>query len=298
MMNTSKTVIFFGTEDFSAAALQALITAGYPVVAVITKPDTFRGRSRTQLVEPPVKVIAKRHNIEVWQPNKLADIAHEIESLRPVAGVLSAYGKIIPASILELFEPGIINIHPSLLPKYRGPSPIESAIANGDAVTGVTLMQLAPKMDAGPLYAQQTITLDGTETRPELYDQLGRAGAELLLENLGQILDGLRHPIAQEDEHASYTSLLTKDQALLHPDELTAEEAERLVRAHLGYPKTKVAIGGREIVVLKSHVTDDAATLLDVPFKNGTYLSIDELIAPSGRTVSKQAYLNGYAAGA
>jgi len=297
-MNTSKIVIFFGTEDFSAVALQALIDAGHPVVAVVTKPDTFRGRGRTRLVKPPVKEIAERHNIEVWQPNKLADIAHKIESLRPVAGVLSAYGKIIPKSILDLFEPGIINIHPSLLPKYRGPSPIETAIANGDAATGVTLMQLVPEMDAGPIYAQETVPLSDSETRPELYDELARLGAELLLKNLPQILDGLRQPAEQETEQVSYTHLLTKEQAYLDQTAFTAKQAERLVRAHLGYPKTKVTIAGHDIIVLKSHVTDSAATLLDLPFKDDTYLSIDELIAPSGRTVTKQAYLNGYAAGA
>ena len=298
MTSASKTVIFFGTEDFSATALQALIGAGYSVAAVITKPDTFRGRGRTQLVEPPVKVIAKRHNIPVWQPHKLTDIAHKIESLRPVAGVLSAYGKIIPENILGLFTPGIINIHPSLLPKYRGPSPIESAIANGDNATGVTLMQLVAEMDAGPIYAQQTLALTGTETRPELYDRLARAGAELLLENLPRILDGTLSPAPQADEHASYTKLLTKDLSLLNPSLVTAQEAERLVRAHLGYPKTKVAISGHEIVILKSHVIDTPSTPLDVPFKGNTCLSIDELIAPSGRTMTKAAYLNGYAAGA
>jgi len=215
-----------------------------------------------------------------------------------VAGVLSAYGKIIPKNILDLFEPGIINIHPSLLPKYRGPSPIETAIANGDAATGVTLMQLAPEMDAGPIYDQETVPLSDNETRPELYDELARLGAELLLKNLPQILDGLRLPAAQDDEQASYTHLLSKDQSRLDTQALTAKQAERLVRAHLGYPKTKVTVGGHDIVVLKSSVTDSAATLLDIPFKDDTYLSIDELIAPSGRTVTKQAYLNGYAAGA
>ena len=115
-------IIFFGTEAYSLIALKALYEAGFPIRAVITKPDMRSGRGH-KLTEPPVKTFARQHDILVWQPNKLRDLTPDITALQPVAGVLVAYGKIIPQSIIDLFTPGIINLHPSLLPKWRGPSP-------------------------------------------------------------------------------------------------------------------------------------------------------------------------------
>src|SRR3990167_4760044 len=142
MMNTSKKILFFGTEDFSAITLRGMIEAGVMPTAVVTKPDTKRGRSQT-FTSPAVKLLAKQYNIPVWQPLKLIEIKDDIIALGDVAGVLVSYGKIIPQSILDLFTPGIINLHPSLLPNYRGPSPIESAIMNGDHTTGASIMQLS-----------------------------------------------------------------------------------------------------------------------------------------------------------
>ena len=134
---------------YSLITLEALVEEEFNVVCVITKPDTKRGRGH-KLTEPPVKTFAKSHNIPVLQPSKVSEITDYIKQLQPVTGVLVAYGKIIPQSIIDLFTPGIINVHPSLLPKYRGPSPIESAIVNRDTKTGVSIMQLDSKMDARP----------------------------------------------------------------------------------------------------------------------------------------------------
>ena len=166
MQNMSKTVVFFGTEDFSLTALQGLVTAGYTIAAVVTKPDSKRGRDQ-KLTPPSVKVFAHEQGIPVWQPTKLAEITADIQALGDVAGVLVSYGKIIPQATIDLFDPGIINVHPSLLPLYRGPSPIESAIKNGDTQTGATIMQLAAGMDSGPIYAQMVHPLSGAETRPQ-----------------------------------------------------------------------------------------------------------------------------------
>ncbi len=294
-MSTSKTILFFGTEDFSAASLNVLIENGYHIAAVVTKPDSIRGRGH-QLVEPAVKKIAHRHNIEVWQPHKLVDIIPKIASLQPVTGVLASYGKIIPQTVLDLFEPGIINVHPSLLPEYRGPSPIESAILNGDRETGVSIIKLTSSMDAGPIYAQSHYPLNGDETKPELYGQLAEFGADLLKQVLPDILTGSLTPLDQDDARASYTHLLSKQDGQLSPSDLTAAEAEKHVRAYLGYPKTRLSIGSYEIIVTKCHVAQSGDTVLDVKCKDGTILSIDELIAPSGRLMNKAAFLNGYQA--
>lgn len=294
-MNTSKTVIFFGTEDFSAASLNTLIMNGYQIAAVITKPDSLRGRGY-QLVEPAVKVIAKRHNIAVWQPHKLVDIIPKIIALQPVVGILASYGKIIPSSVLDLFTPGIINVHPSLLPKYRGSSPIEAAILNGDNETGVSIIKLVAAMDAGPIYAQETYTLNGTETKPELYGLLAEFGADLLVHVLPDILNGALTPVNQDETAATYARMITKQDGQLNPAELTAVEAERQVRAYIGYPKTRFKVGSHEIIVTKSHVVEAGSTILDLACKDGLFLRIDELIAPSGRRMSAAAFLNGYQA--
>ncbi len=296
MQKTLKKVIFFGTEDFSLTALQGLVEADYNVVAVITKPDSKRGRKQI-LTPPAVKVYAKSQHIPVWQPAKLLDIATDIQALGSPIGVLVSYGKIIPDSIINLFKPGIINVHPSLLPLYRGPSPIESAIINGDSRTGVSIMQLATQMDAGPIYAQITYPLSSHESKPELYHQLATAGTKLLLSTLPAIIDESLRPAAQADNLATYCQLLAKEDAWLQSDQLTAEQAERKVRAHLGFPKTKTTILGHEIIITKARVTNEPKTPLDVVCRGGAYLSIDELIAPSGRLMTAQAFLNGYAAG-
>ena len=172
-------IVFFGTEDFSLYSLRVLVEAGFNIVAVITKPDSRRGRSN-KLIQPAVKQFASQHHIPVWQPNRLKDIINDIKNITPrPTGVLVSYGKIIPQTIIDLFQPGIINVHPSLLPKYRGPSPIESAIANRDKITGVTIMRLEQAMDAGPIYYQEIYSLNFTETQLELYQTLGQLGAQL-----------------------------------------------------------------------------------------------------------------------
>lgn len=292
----SKTIVFFGTEDFSLVALQALVKAGYSVAAVVTKPDSKRGRNQ-KLAAPQVKVFAEAHNIPVWQPARLSEIESDVRALGTPAGVLVSYGKIIPQAIIDLFSPGIINVHPSLLPMYRGPSPIESAIKNGDAQTGVSIMQLSARMDAGPVYSQVIHTLLGTETRPELYQTLAILGSTTLLDSLPAILEGSLQAVPQNENLATYSQLLDKKDAWLKTDTLTAKEAERIVRAHLGFPKTKCTVVGHDIIITKAHISTETKTPLDVRCRDGAYLSVDELIAPSGRTMSSEAFLNGYAAG-
>lgn len=286
-------IIFFGTEAFSADALRALIASNFNVVAVVTKPDQPKGRGH-KLTEPLVKTIAREHDIPVWQPTKLADVAEQITSLQPVAGVLVSYGKIIPQSIIDLFTPGIINVHPSLLPRYRGPSPIEAAIMHRDNQTGVTIMQLSAAMDAGPIYAQRIIPLDHTETKPALYATLSRIGNQLLVDTLPDILSGALTPTPQNDADATYCSLLSKQDGLLDPADLTAVQAEARVRAFLGFPRTRLPLGDQTLIITRAHVSKTAETPLSVQFSDGNYLAPDELIAPSGKTMPAEAFLRGH----
>ena len=286
-------IIFFGTEAFSADALRALIASNFNVVAVVTKPDQPKGRGH-KLTEPLVKTIAREHDIPVWQPTKLADVAEQITSLQPVAGVLVSYGKIIPQSIIDLFTPGIINVHPSLLPRYRGPSPIEAAIIHHDNQTGVTIMQLSAAMDAGPIYAQRIIPLDHTETKPALYATLSHIGNQLLIDTLPDILSGALTPTPQNDADATYCSLLSKQDGLLDPADLTAVQAEARVRAFLGFPRTRLPLGDQTLIITRAHVSKTAETPLSVQFSDGNYLAPDELIAPSGKTMTAEAFLRGH----
>ncbi len=293
--NHSTSIVFFGTDDFSLVALQGLIESGYNIAAVVTKPDSKSGRGQT-LQPSVVKKLALQHNIPVWQPLKVSEINENIKSLGDVAGVLSSYGKIIPETTINLFSPGIINIHPSLLPLYRGPSPIESAIKNGDKQTGVTIMQLTAGMDSGPIYGQIVHELSGNENRIDLYKTLASAGSATLLQLLPTILSNPSIiPSPQDDSKAVYCSLLSKDDAWLKPDHTTVVQAERLVRAYLGFPKTKIDILDRTLIITKSHIASEQKSPLDIKCIGGDYLSIDELVAPSGRTMSARDFLNGYA---
>ncbi len=293
MTPTSKTIIFFGTEDFSLISLRALVDAGFSIGAVVTKPDTRRGRGN-KLTTPAIKDYALAHNIPVLQPTKLADIIPEIQKFDAPVGVLVSYGKIIPQSIIDLFTPGIINVHPSLLPLYRGPSPIESAIANRDGKTGISIMQLTREMDAGPVYRQVLYALDQTETGPELSDTLGMLGANILVQSLPAILDGSLAPEPQDDTQATYCQLLTRDMSHIDPQAMTPGEAEAHIRAYLAYPRSRMHINGNELIVTKAHVVMDTQSPLVIKFANGAYLSVDELVAPSGKTMSAEAYLRGH----
>jgi methionyl-tRNA formyltransferase len=294
MINTSKTIIFFGTDDFSLITLKNLVGSGYYIAAVVTKPDSKSGRGQ-QLEMPAVKEFALKNNIEVWQPEQVSEINEEIKKLgSDVTGVLVSYGKIIPSSTIDLFKPGIINVHPSLLPKYRGPTPIESAILNGDSITGVSVMKLTPGMDDGPIYGQIVHQLSGGETRVSLRKSLADAGTMTLITLLPNILDGLIQPIPQNDSDAIYCKLLSKNDSLLNPDKVTAIEAERQIRAFLEFPKSKIDVLGHTVVVTKAHISDEQKSSLDIKCSDGNILAIDELIAPSGNKITAREFINGY----
>lgn len=288
-------VMFFGTEDFSVPTLQKLIEANYKIVAAVTKPDTLRGRGH-KLDQPAVKKIAAVNNIKVLQPAKVTEILPEIQKLQPEVGVLVSYGKIIPESIIEAFPKGIINIHPSLLPIYRGPSPIESAILNGDKVTGISIMSLEKAMDAGPVYLQEHIELSGIETKNELYDQFSRQGAKLLIENLPRILDGSIKSTSQDESEATYCQMITKSDGDLDPITMTADECERRIRAFIGWPKTRINLLGKNIIVTKARVLADFSgdKWPDVILcKNNSALEITEIVSPNGKQMKTADYFRG-----
>ena len=292
MPSVSQPILFFGTEDFSAVALEGLITAGFAVKAVVTKPDSKKGRGQ-HMQSPLVKTIAEQNGIPVLQPTNLLDIEPLVTSLHPIAGVLVSYGRIIPQRIIDLFTPGIINLHPSLLPKYRGPSPIESAILNGDKTTGISIMQLSARMDAGPVYHQVEVHLQGDETKPALYASLAELGTSELVAALPRILDGSLQPVSQDETKAVYCSLLSKDTSRLDPTTMSAKQVERSIRAHLGFPRSRLRIFNQDVIVTKAHVATSDETGLRIACTH-EQLIIEELIAPSGKLMSGAAFKAGY----
>lgn len=289
MNKTSNQLVFFGTEDFSAQILHQLILADFQIEAVITKPDVKAGRGR-KLKSPAVKILANEHQIPVFQVQNKQEIATAIDQTSKFASVLASFGKIISLTAIDAFEFGIINVHPSLLPLYRGPSPIESAILNGDKQTGVSIMALAKAMDAGPIYAQRKINLNQTETASDLYHKLAQVGGELLIETLPKIFQHLK-PTPQDGKQATYCQLLKKDQAWLDPTK-TAVELERQIRAFELFPRSRYQFKNQTCIVLDTEVSDQP-DLLSIQTAD-QYLNVKRLIAPSGKTMSDQAFNNGY----
>ena len=287
----NKPIVFFGTEDFSALTLEELINKGFKIEAVVTKPDFKRGRGK-KLEQPVVKKIAQANNILVLQPANTADLKEQLNPLNSTVAVLVSYGKIIPEHIINMFTHGIINLHPSLLPKYRGPAPIEAAILNGDITTGVTIMALDKGMDSGPIYATQTLDLTGTEDTPYLYSELGKIGAQLMAKTLPKIISGELTATAQDETQATYTKIINKMDGLLEPHLKTASELEQQIRAQITYPKSFIEFDGARLIIKKAHTSDNAKDLLSLECKDGRYLVIDQLLNKNGKLVTAIDYIN------
>jgi len=298
-------IVFFGNERLAtgvttaAPTLSALVAAGYEVAAVVVA-QNHAGKSR-QGRDLEVAVVTNHHNIPLLAPRHLSDITDELKEYGAEAAVLIAFGKLIPEEILNVFPKGIINVHPSLLPKHRGPTPIESVIADGDEKTGVSLIKLIPKMDAGPIYAQQTVELHGDESKQQLADQLSGIGKAMLLEHLPAILDGSLKPEDQKELEATFDKKLEKSATQLDFLRKPADRLAREVRAYIGWPRSRARLGTAEIIITEAHAIEAGGTAgtlfldghtLGLHAKEGT-LIIDKLIPPGRKEMTAAAYLAG-----
>lgn len=204
-------------------------------------------------------------------------------------GVLASFGVMIKQDVLDLFEPeGILNLHPSKLPQYRGSSPIETAILNGDQDFSVSIMKLVKAMDAGPVYYQETLNLPKNISKDEIYQKLATTGANWLVKNI----DHLPTPKEQEDE-PTFTEKFDKSRSELKPEEKTAEELNNEVRAFLGFPKSRFEFFGIDCIILKTHISD-TEELLSLKCKDGKFLSIDQLQPAGKKPMDVKSFLNGY----
>ena len=231
-------IIFFGTPKVSAHVLGALIAAGYDIVAVVTNPDQPVGRKHV-ITPPPVKVLALEKGIPVLQPKKLdSEFYSIITSHYPIEAsiaIVVAYGKIIPQSIIDSFPLGMLNIHYSLLPKYRGASPVEQAILAGEPTTGVTIQKLVFKLDAGPIIAVRKVTIDERTTTPKLKELLTEEGVKLLLEILPKYISGEVAPIEQDESLATHCGKIDKADGEIKLGDDDAEKW-RKYKAYYGWP--------------------------------------------------------------
>src|SRR2546425_450233 len=210
-------LIFMGTPEFAVPSLERLVLDGQQIAAVFTQPDKPAGRGK-QIHEPPVKTFALGHVIPVHQPAKIKtneEVRRVLETISPDACVVAAYGKILPEWMLAIPRLGCINVHASLLPKYRGAAPINWAIANGERETGITIMQMDVGMDTGPILSQRPTPIFEDETAPELSTRLARLGAEILSETLQRIERGEIKPTPQDDGKATHAPMLKREDGLI-----------------------------------------------------------------------------------
>ena len=224
-------IVFMGTPDFARDSLEAICNAGYEVPAVVTVPDKPKGRGM-KLIPCEVKEYAIENSIEVYQPEKLRDnkeIVKILKDINPDVICVVAYGKIIPKEILEIPKYGCVNVHPSLLPKYRGSAPIQWAILNGDKETGVTTMYLDEGMDSGDIILQTETKINKDETSGELWDRLSKIGAELLVVTLERI-ENKTAPRTKQNDDFTLAPMLEKSQAKIDWENKTAQEIKNLVR--------------------------------------------------------------------
>ena len=224
-------VLFMGTPDFAEESLKNLVEAKYDIIGVVTNPDKPKGRGM-KMVASPVKEYALEKGLKIYQPEKVrknTEFIEEIKGLNPDVICVVAYGKILPKEILEIPKLGCINVHGSLLPKYRGAAPIQWAVLNGDEVTGITTMYMDEGMDTGDMILKQEVEIGEDETTGELWDRLSKIGGELLVKTLKEIEKGIA-PRQKQGEEFTLAPMLSKDMAKIDWNKKTAQEIKNLVR--------------------------------------------------------------------
>ena len=251
-------LVFCGTPQFAVPTLKALLAAGHEIALVISQPDRPVGRGQ-QLTAPPVKETALAAGIPVTQPEKIrnnAEFRARLEAIAPEAIVVVAYGRIIPLWMLELPRMGCINLHGSLLPKFRGAAPIQWALAMGDAYTGNTTMLLEEGLDTGPILLQQTVEIGPEQTAVELFDVLARAGAPLMVETLAGLAGGTIKPQPQNHAFATFAPLLDREDGRMDFATRTAAELHNRWRGFQPWPGAFTALGGKKLIVHRMKVAD------------------------------------------
>ncbi|MEF9946098.1 MAG: methionyl-tRNA formyltransferase [Lachnospiraceae bacterium] len=299
-------IIFMGTPDFSVGTLEALLAAGHEVVLAVTQPDKPKGRGK-EMQFTPVKEMALRHHIPVYQPKKIreADCVAELKKYPADVMVVIAFGQILPKEILELTPYGCINVHASLLPKYRGAAPIQWSIIEGETVTGVTTMQMDEGLDTGDMILKAEVPITETETGGTLHDKLAKAGAGLCVETLEQLLNKTAIKTAQPETTTAYAKMLDKQLGKIDWNQ-SAVRIERLIRGLNPWPSAytiwneKVMKLWQVCVLSDTDTKAEPGTIVKVD-KEGFFVQTGEgqvkvltLQLPGKKRMDADAFLRGY----
>ena len=312
-------IIFMGTPDFAKESLEAIYNAGYNIIAVITNPDRPKGRGM-KMIASPVKEFAVEKNIPVLQPEKIREIKDTLVQLNPDLFCVVAYGKILPKDILDIPKKGSINVHGSLLPKYRGAAPIQWSVLNGDKKTGITTMYMDEGMDTGDMILQEEVEIGENETTGELWERLSKIGANLLVETLKKIENGTA-PRKKQPSDFTMAPMLNKEMARIDWENKTAKEIKNLVRglnpimgAYTTYKGKKIKIWRAGCIELNDFIEDHPefseyvsnlenmaeGAVIYSDIKNGLFvkakegiLILQEVQAENAKKMSVQDFLRG-----
>lgn len=298
--------MFFGTPQFAVPSLEALVQSRHEVVGVVTQPDRRRGRGQ-KVTDSPVKGTAVQHGLPVFQPARLRDpeVAATLTRWAPDLGVVAAYGKILPENVLNLPPLGMINVHASLLPRYRGAAPVHRAVIDGLPETGVTIMRMVPALDAGGMFAKVTRPIGPDETSDAVERDLAALGAALLIEVIDDLAAGRAVEELQDHTQSTYASKITKEEGLIDWT-LSAAAIHNRVRGLYPWPHAFSYLNGDRLIVIRSHVSpeptdvapgtivDASSGAIHVATGYGERLIIDE-VRPEGRRAMKvRDYLAGH----
>jgi methionyl-tRNA formyltransferase len=276
-INLKLKIIFVGTPEFGAIILDKLIQNNLKPVLVITAPDKPVGRKQV-ITPPPVKVIAQKYNLPISQPQKIGHAMSKLRDIEPGLIIVAAYSQIIPKNILDIPKFGCLNVHPSLLPKYRGPSPIQAAILNGDKETGVTIILMDEKMDHGPILAQRKLEFPISNFQfPKLHDELANLGAQLLIETIPKWIKEEIKPKPQNESKATYTKILKKEDGKIDWQK-SAEEIERQVRALNPWPGTHTIYKGKILKILKAEIIKGRLVIKEVQLEGKKPMSFEDFL--------------------
>lgn len=250
-----KRIIFMGTPEISATVLEGIISSGYNVVAVIAQPDRPVGRKKI-LMPVPTKEVALRHNIPVYQPIKIRKEYEFVKELNPDVIITLAYGQIVPQGLLDIPPLGCLNLHGSLLPKYRGAAPIQYALMNNDKVTGMTLMKMVKEMDAGEMYAIEEVIIEESDNSTSLFKKMGEAALRLILRELPNILEGRLVGTPQDESMVSFAPSIKPEEEKLDLNK-SKEELHGYIRALSDVPGAYLYLEGLKFKIYRSSIVSD-----------------------------------------
>lgn len=293
-------IVFMGTPDFAVPSLEALLKAGHEVAAVYTQPDKPKGRGH-KLLPPPVKELAIKHDIPVYQPVSMRkeEAIEELRALQPELIVVAAYGKILPPAVLAIPPRGCINVHGSLLPKYRGAAPIQWAVLNGDKVTGVTIQQMAEGVDTGDMLSKAETVIGENETSGELFDRLMVLGAELLVDTIEKLDTIVPEP--QDHTQATHASMISKEMGAIDWTK-SAQEVHNQVRGLNPWPAAFCTVDGKRMKIFRTQIVSAQGEPGAVMSLNGEMtvycgenaVQLTEIQPENGKRMRGSDYLRGH----